>query len=167
VNSRNTAVAAALVLLTLLGFFQFPGHTFLQQDTQIYMPILEHFWDHSVFDRELIAKDPHVSFTIYDEMALFLRYATGLGFETVLIAQQLILRALGLLGIYWIATSMRLRSRLALLVTAVLSLGATIGGPAVLSIEYEPVPRGFAVPLLLLAVGLTAHGRYVWAGIAA
>ncbi len=160
-------VAAVIVCLTLLGFFRFPGHTFLQSDTQIYIPILERLWNPDVFGREPVALDPHVSFTIYDEMALLLRRVTGLDFESVLIAQQLILRALGLLGIYLVAASLGLRARLALLVTAAIALGATIGGPAVLSIEYEPVPRGFAVPLLLLAVGLVAHGRDLGAGIAA
>ncbi|HVX65043.1 MAG TPA: hypothetical protein VHA11_00500 [Bryobacteraceae bacterium] len=158
-------VAAAIVCLTLLGFFRFPGHTFLQSDTQIYIPILERFWDSSVFGRELLALEPHVSFTIYDEMALLLRHATGMDFQSVLVAQQLIFRALGLLGIYLIASSLGLRARLALLVTAIFSLGATIGGPAVLTIEYEPVPRGFAIPLLLLAIGLVAHGRDLGAGI--
>ena len=129
-SSRRTPlfVGAAIVLLTLLGFFQFPGHTFLQADTQIYVPILEHFRDHTVFDRDLIARDPHVAFTIYDEVALGLRRITGLDFQAVLTAQQLVFRALGLLGIYLIATSMGLRARLALLVTAIFSLGATIGG---------------------------------------
>ena len=47
-----------------------------------------------------------------------------------------------------------------------LSLGACVAGPSVLTLEYEPEPRGFAVPLLLLAVGLTAHGRYLGAGVA-
>ena len=168
-TSRKTwlLVAAAIVFLTLLGFFTFPGRTFLQSDTQIYMPILEHFWDQSVFGRELLAKDPHVSFTIYDETAIALRRVTGLDFHGVLLAQQLVFRALGLLGIYLIATSLGLRLRSALLVTAVFSLGATILGPAVLTIEYEPVPRGFAVPLLILAIGLVAHGRDLAAGMAA
>ena len=167
-QARNRLwVAGVIVLLTLLGFFRFPGHTFLQADTQIYLPILEHFWDQGVFNQELLARDPHVSFTIYDEMAILLRRVSGLDFRGVLFAQQLIFRALGLLGIYLIATSMGLRVRLALLVTAVFSLGAAIVGPSVLTIEYEPVPRGFAIPLLLLAVGLVAHGRDFWAGTAA
>jgi len=54
----------------------------------------------------------------------------------------------------------------ALLVAAICSLGATIAGPAVLSIEYEPTPRAFAVPLSICAVGLAAHRRYLGAGIA-
>ncbi len=32
-----------------------------------------------------------------------------------------------------------------------------VAGPTVLTIEYEPIPRGFAVPLLLFAVGLAAQ----------
>lgn len=160
-------VAASILALTLLGFFRLPGHTYLQQDTQIYLPILERFWDSTVFERELLARDPHVSFTIYDETALALRRLTGLDFEGVLVLQQLVFRALGLLGIYLLATSFGLRPAPALLVAAIFSLGVKIFGPEVLSIEYEPVPRGYAIPLLLLALGLVAHGRDLAAGAAA
>jgi hypothetical protein len=41
-----------------------------------------------------------------------------------------------------------------------------IAGPSVLTVEYEPTPRAFALPLLICAVGLTAHRRYLGAGIA-
>src|SRR5262249_19798480 len=50
-------------------------------------------------------------------------------------------------------------------VAAICSLGASIVGPAVLTTEYEPTPRAFAVPLLIGAIGLTAHRRYWSAGI--
>jgi hypothetical protein len=33
-------VAAAVAALALATFFWFPGHTWLHQDTQIYIPIL-------------------------------------------------------------------------------------------------------------------------------
>ena len=36
---KPLATAAASVALALLTFFQFPGHTWLQQDSQIYVPI--------------------------------------------------------------------------------------------------------------------------------
>src|ERR1700753_318027 len=71
--------AAAIIGLTLLGFFQFPGHTYLQQDTQIYIPILEHLWDGSVLSQDLLVQRPHVAFTLYDELALALRWITGAG----------------------------------------------------------------------------------------
>ena len=153
--------------LALLSFFQFPGHTYLRSDTQVYLPILERLWDPSVFARELLARHPHVSFTVYDEAALALRRLAGLDFERVLDAQQFLCRALGILGVFLLATALRLSTRMALLAAAVFSLGAFIGGPTVLAIELEPVPRGFAIPLMLFAVGLAAHGRYFAAGIAA
>jgi hypothetical protein len=159
-------VAASILALTLLGFFRLPGRTYLQQDTQIYLPILERFWDSSVFGRELLARDPHVSFTIYDETALALRRLTGLDFQGVLVLQQFVFRALGLLGVYLLATSLGLRPASALLVTGIFSLGVKIWGPEVLSLEYEPVPRGYAIPLVLFALGLVAHGRDLAAGAA-
>ncbi len=165
--ARHVWIGAAVVVLTLLSFFQFPGHTFLQSDTQIYMPILERLRDPSVFSRELLAQHPHTSFTIYDESALALSRITGLGLEAVLVAEQFVFRALGILGVFLLACALRLSTRLALLVAAAFSLGATIAGPTVLAIEYEPVPRGFAVPLLLLAIGLAANGRDLAAGVAA
>ncbi len=157
---------AAIALLTLLSFFQFPGHTWLQSDTQIYLPIIEHIRDSSVFARDMLAQHPHVSFTIYDEVAIALTRLTGLSFHTVLAAQQIFFRALGIAGVVLIATALGFSRRMALLVAAVFSLGATIGGPAVLTFEYEPVPRGYAIPLLFLAIGLVAQGRHVAAGIA-
>ncbi len=165
--ARYVSVGAAIAVLTLLTFFQFPGRTFLESDTQIYMPILEHFQDPSLFTRELLARHPHTSFTIYDESALILSRVTGLDLKSVLTAEQFVFRALGIFGIFLLARSLRLSRRMALLAAAAFSLGATIAGPTVLSIEYEPVPRGFAVPLLLLAVGLAANGRDLAAGISA
>jgi hypothetical protein len=155
------------VALALLSFFQFPGHTWLRSDTQIYLPILERLWDPSAFAHDLLAQHPHVSFTVYDEAALALRRIAALDFERVLEAQQFLCRALGILGIFLLATALRLSTRMALLAAAIFSLGAFIGGPTVLAIELEPVPRGFAILLLLFAVGLAAHGRYLGAGIAA
>ncbi len=163
----RVGVAAAVIWITLAGYFLFPGHTYLYSDTQIYLPILERYWDGSVFTRELLAQRPHVAFTIYDEAALVLRRVTGLDFQGVLVLQQLVFRALGTFGVFLIAASLGLSRPMALLAAAVFSLGATIAGPAVLTVEYEPVPRGFAVPLLLLAVGFVAQGRDLAAGLAA
>jgi hypothetical protein len=159
-------ISAAIVLLTLLTFFQFPGHTWLQSDTQIYAPILEHMRDPSVLGKDILVARPHVAFTLYDETAVDWARLTGLGFERILAGEQIVLRGLGTWGVYLLAAALGLAPAPALLVTMAFSLGATIMGPAVLSIEYEPVPRGFAVPLLMLAVGLMAQGRRVAAGIA-
>lgn len=160
-------VAAAVLVLTLAGYFWFPGHTYLEQDTQVYLPILEHLWDRGALANDLLATRPHLSFTIYDEVALGLRKLTGAGFEAILKAQQLLFRAAGILGVYLIVVSVGLSWRAGLLVAAAFSLGATVLGPAVLTIEYEPVPRGFAVPLLVFAAGLAAAGHVTAAAASA
>ena len=145
---------------------QFPGHTWLQQDTQIYVPILEHLRDPRCLRRDMLVERPHVSFTLYDETARALARVTGLGFREVLEGEQIATRALGIWGLYLIAAALGLSAPASLLVAGIVSLGATIAGPAVLSFEIEPDPRGFAVPLLFLAIGLVAHGWDFAAGIA-
>ncbi len=159
--------AAAIGALALLTYFQFPGHTWLQQDSQIYAPILEHRFDPSALRNDLLAQHPHVAFTLYDEAALLLRNLSGQNFHVVLALQQLATRALGIWGLYLMAAALGFSATAALTVAAICSLGAAIAGPAVLTFEYEPTPRAFAVPLLILAIGLTARLRYSWAATAA
>ena len=96
---KPLATAAVCVALALLTFFQFPGHTWLQQDSQIYVPILEHLRDPAVLRNDILVQHPHVAFTLYDEAALALRAITGAGFREVLAAQQIATRALGIWGL--------------------------------------------------------------------
>jgi hypothetical protein len=161
------AIGAAIIALTLLSYFQFPGHTYLGSDTQIYLPMLEHIWDPSALTRDLVAPKPHLSYTLYDEIAIALRWITRTSFHSVLTAQQLVFRALQILGVYLLALSFPLARAKALVVAALFTLGATIAGPAVLTFEYEPVPRAFAVGLVFLAIGLAAQKHLMWADIAA
>ena len=158
-------VAAGILILTALSWFEFPGHTWLQQDTQIYVPILEHLRDPLVLRRDLLVESPHVSFTLYDETARGLERVTGAGFREVLEGEQIVTRALGIWGLYLMAAAMGLSGPASLLVAGAISLGASIPGPAVLTMELEPDPRGFAMPLVLLAVGLIAHRRDWAAGM--
>jgi len=164
---KRVWVGGAILAISLVHFFQFPGHTWLQSDTQIYAPILEHLWDPTVLGKDLIVEHPHVAFTLYDETALALRKVTGLNFRLVLEGEQFVFRALGIWGVYLIGTALGLSDLLALLVAAIFSLGAFITGPAVVVYEYEPVPRGFAVPMIFLAIGLVAHRRFWGAVLAA
>ncbi len=164
---KSFATAAACVALALLTFFQFPGHSWLQQDSQIYIPILEHLRDPAVLRNDILVQHPHVAFTLYDEISLSLRAVTGAGFREVLAAQQIVTRALGTWGLLLMAGALGLAFAPAFLVAAICSLGSAIAGPAVLTFEYEPTPRAFAVPLLICAIGLAAHRRHFAAGTAA
>lgn len=159
-------ILLAILALGLTGFFVFPGRTYLQQDTQIWVAMLEHLWDSRVLERDFLATRPHLAYTIYDEVTLALRYALGLPFEYALPVQQLFFRLLGIYGVWLLGVAAGLNSRLALLPAATYALGATIAGPAVLTIEYEPTPRAFAGPLLMLSLGLAAGERWIGSGIA-
>jgi hypothetical protein len=164
---NRLATAAFCLALAVATFYQFPGHTWLAQDTQIYVPILEHLRDPAVLRNDMLAQQPHVAYTLYDETARLLRGATGLGFREALEFQQVALRALGIWGLYLMATALGLPAAAAMLVASIGALGASIAGPQVLTFEYEPTPRAFAVLLLMCAVGLAAHRRLLGAGIAA
>jgi len=163
----RTGAAFAALAFALASFFVFPGHTWLQQDSQIWTAMLEHLRDPAVLRTDILVQQPHVGFTLYDEVALALRRVTGLGFREVLEFQQIVCRALGIWGLVLMAAAAGLEWGPAVLVAALCSLGTTIAGPAVLTVEYEPTPRAFALPLVLLAIGLVAHRRYTAAGIAA
>jgi hypothetical protein len=161
--ARRLVLAAAVALLTASSFLVFPGHTYLQQDSQIYVAILEHLWDPSVLAADPVATRHHVTFTLYDELILGLRRLTGWELEPLLAADHLAARAAGIFGVYLIGTALGLSRPLALGVAAIYALGANVPGPEVLTIEYEPKPRASAVPLVLLAAGLIAR-RWYWAG---
>jgi hypothetical protein len=164
---KPAATAAICIALALVTFFQFPGHTWLQQDSQIYEPILEHQRDPAVLRNDILPQHPHVAFTLYDEAARAMRSITGLEFREVLAFQQIVTRALGIWGLWLMATAFGLPAGAAWVVAMICSLGALAVGPQVLTFEYEPTPRAFACPWLLCAVGLTAHRRFTGAGIAA
>src|SRR5215468_1120268 len=118
------ATASFCLALALLTFFQFPGHTWLQQDTQIYAPILEHLRDPSVLRNDILVQQPHVAYTLYDEIALGLRRVTGAGFEPLLETQQIVTRALGFWGLMLLAEAVGLGLGGAVTVAAICSLGA-------------------------------------------
>jgi hypothetical protein len=154
--------AGGVPLITLLGYWLFPGHTYLQSDTQIYIPMLERLHNPALYPRDIVALRPHLTLTVYDETALFFRQIAG--FETVLTAEQLLFRALSVCGLILIALRLGLNATQSFFVAALVSLGATIVGPAVLAVEYEPVPRGFAISLIVFALGLIAQEHFLSAG---
>src|ERR1044071_612167 len=112
---RRWVVGSAVAALAVLTFLQFPGHTYLQQDSQIYLPILEHLRDPTILRNEILVQHSHVAYTLYDEAALALHRVTGLGFREVLSLQQIVTRALGIWGLFLIAQALGLGTAPALL----------------------------------------------------
>jgi len=166
-NERPVGALLALVGIGLLGFFVFPGHTYLHQDSQIYLPMMERLADGRLLGNDLIATHPHLSFTLYDEVAVWGKRLTGLDFQAILVAQQILTRLLGLVGVFLLAQSAGLSYSASVLTAGLFGLGATVVGPSVLTVEYEPTPRSFALPVILLAAGLAAVKEWPAAGAAA
>ncbi|MGC4054325.1 MAG: hypothetical protein QM757_35025 [Paludibaculum sp.] len=159
-KQQYPATAFVLLVLTLLGFFVFPGHTWLQSDTQIYAPMLDRMMDPALFPKDELALRPHVTWTLYDEIAIGLCRLTGADLQHVLGAQQIVFRFLGLAGAFLLAQAMGLTWPAALFAAGCFGLGAVINGPAVLTLEYEPVPRAFAILLLMGAFGCAANRHW-------
>ncbi len=165
-RSLSAPTFLGLLLFALLSYFQFPGHIWLESDTQIYLPMLERFRDPSLFERDPMVIRAHTAFTLYDELALALDRLTGWGFEGALGLAHVVVRLALLAGIFLITRAMGLSEALALACAGVYALGGRVLGPAVLLVEYEPVPRAFALGPVVLAIGLAARERYLAAGIA-
>ncbi len=142
-------------ILTYLGLSIFPGHTYLLSDTQVYIPLFEHLRNPALFEDELLLRGAHLAYTIYDEVTLALPFPL----EQALFLQQFLFRWIGYWGAYLLARSIGLSTGAATLCSALLWLGAFVYGPAVITTEFEPVPRGFAVPLIVATLGLIATDR--------
>jgi hypothetical protein len=154
-----------VILLTGLGYFVFPGHTYLQADTQIYVPMMERIYNPLLFYDDPMITHPHLELTAYDEITLGLRNYAGLSFEDGLKLQQVLFRACAAAGLLLIALRLGLAPPEAFLVAALVILNA--GSLGIGITEPEPVARSFAIGLLLLGVGLALNGRFAAAGIAA
>src|SRR2546429_2571943 len=93
----------ALAAIGWLEFEIFPGHTYLHSATQIYLPMLERIASPGYLSRDLVATNPNLSYTIYDEVTLFLHRQAHLNFETALLAQHFIFRLAALTGVFLLA----------------------------------------------------------------
>lgn len=163
---RALLLCLGIILFTWLEYAFFPGHTYLQGDSQIYVPVLERLDTPGYLSRDLVATHPHVTYTIYDEFTVFLHAVGGLTFESALKGQQLVCRGAALLGVFLLVLSTGVGDVLAFTMAALLNLGAALAGPAVQLVEYEPLPVGFAFALLLLAIGFLAREKPLLAGLA-
>lgn len=156
---ESCLLSAVFAVLAALGLYSFPGHSFLLSDTQIYIPLFEHLRNPNLYPNELILSGAHLSYTIYDEVTLTLSSLLNQDFETALLSQQFVFRWIGYWGAFWLARAVGLSLGASVLTSVLLWLGAFVYGPAVITTEFEPVPRGFAVPLIVASLGALARGH--------
>jgi hypothetical protein len=162
--SRFAPFWASVIVLTGLGYWSFPGHSYLESDTQIWVPMMERIYNPVLFSDDHMVSRPYLALTAYDEITVGLREYAGLDFQHGLQIQQVVFRACAAAGLLLIASQFGLGPPAALFVAGVMILNAT--GPGMGTTDLEPVPRSFALGLLLLGVGLALNRRFLAAGIA-
>lgn len=162
---RAFLLCLAVAVFTWLEFQFYPGHSYLQGDTQLYVPMLERLEAPGFLSRDLVATHPNLAYTIYDELTLFLHGLAHLDFQTALTAQQILCRAAAISGVFLLAVSTGAGDVLALLIAALINLGASLVGPEVFLVDREPVPGAFAFALILFAAGLIAREKPMLAGL--
>jgi hypothetical protein len=165
---RAALLWLGLLAVTWLEFQVFPGHSYLQSGTRVYVPVLQRLNTPGYLSRDLLSQTPDiVSYTIYDETALFLHNAGQLTFQQALQGQQFLFRLAAVIGFFLLARSTGLTDLFSLLLAAFVNLGATLAGPAISLIDPEPVPSAFAAGLILLAMGLFAREKPLLSGFSA
>ncbi len=163
---RALLLALAISAITFVEFEIFPGHTYLQGKTQLYVPMLERLDTPGFLSRDLVATHPNLSYTIYDEVTLFLHKGLRLDFREALILQQVLCRAAAVLGVYLLVCAAGFNGLWALLIATLVNLGAYLPGPALYLADPEPIPATFAFALSLLATGCLTTGKPLLCGLA-
>lgn len=163
---RVPLLCLAIFAAAWLEFTVFPGHSYLEGDTQLYLPMLERVDAPGLLSRDLVATSAALSLTAYDEATLLLHKAGHQTFRRALLGQQLLFRLAALLGIFLLARATGLSRLFSFVVAAIVNLGAALAGPAVFLTDREPLPGPFALALTLLAMGLLARELPLLAGVA-
>lgn len=164
---RFLLLCAAVAAIVWLEFAFYPGHSYLRGETQLYVPVLQRMAHPGFLSRDLVATHAFVTYTIYDEVTLFLNQFVGLHLQTALVAQQVLCRAAAVAGVFLIAGAAGFADVLALVLAAIVNLGIALAGPAVSTAGLEPVPRALAFGLALLAIGLLLKERPLLGGVVA
>src|SRR4051812_42205306 len=163
---RWLSVASTLVAITLLEFHFFPGHSYLRSNSQIFVAMIERLAAPAFLSRDFVATPPHLVFTAYDEITLLLHRLSGQDFQSVLAWQQLACRASAVVGVFLLASSAGVKDLSAILIAAVVNMGAALPGASVSVTGPEPVPHTMAFSLCLLALGLLTTEKPLLSGVA-
>ena len=164
---RALLIALGVAALTAFQFEVFPGHSYLRGATQLYVPMLERLDTPGYLSRDLVAAHPSLAYTIYDEATLFLHDTARIDIQQALVGQQIVFRIAGTAGIMLLLRSAGLGNLIALLLAALVNVGASLAGPAALFVDPEPVPASFALPLTILGIGFLSRWKPLVAGFCA
>ncbi len=162
---RSLLLFLSIAAITVLEFTVYPGHTYLAGESQYLVPMMERLHLHGFLSRDLAAINPTLTFTIFDEVTLFLVRTAHQSFERALAVQQLTFRFAGLLGLVFLGLSTRIRPVWSLLFATLISALVQLPGPAISLTGLEPTPFAFSLSLTLLGLGCLAREKPLAAGL--
>src|SRR4051812_5520448 len=96
---RSLLLGLGVLVVAYVEFEVYPGHSYLQGESQIYLPILERLDSPGFLSRDLVATHPIVTYTIYDELSLFLHKAARCSLQHSLEIQQFSCRLAATFGL--------------------------------------------------------------------
>ncbi len=111
---RALVFVFAFFAVAWLEFEFVPGHSYLADGSQLYLPVLQHLESPGYLSRDLLAMHPNVTYTAFDEITLFLHSAFHLDFRRALLGQLAVCRLAGLLGLLLLGRAAGLRKWFAL-----------------------------------------------------
>ncbi|MBV8812072.1 MAG: hypothetical protein JO033_25675 [Acidobacteriaceae bacterium] len=164
---RALLIALGVAAITTFQFEIFPGHTYLQGPTQLYVPMLERLDTPGYLSRDLVATHPSFTYTIYDEVTLFLHNTARRDIHQALIWQQILFRVVENAGVMMLLWSAGVGDWLGLTLTLLVNIGASLPGPAALLLDPEPIPAVFALGLTVMGMGFLAREKPLLAGFSA
>lgn len=164
---RVPLLCLAFLAAAWLEFTVFPGHSYLEGETQLYVPLLERMDAPGLLSRDLVATNGTLSLTAYDEATLLLHEAGRQPLRRALLLQLFAFRLAALIGVFLLARATGLNELFAIVTAAIVNLGATLTGPAAALTNREPVPGAFSFSLIVLAMGLLAQDLPLLAGLSA
>lgn len=162
---RSLLLLTGIIAITYAEFAVYPGHTYLAGESQPLVAMMERLNAHGFLSRDLTATSPNLTYTIYDEVTLFLCRATGHSMEWALSAQQIACRLAGVLGVLLLGLSAGMKALPALCAAAVISAGLDLPGLHLSLTDTEPTPFAFALALTVLAFGLLSSWKPLLAGL--
>jgi hypothetical protein len=125
---RALLLCLAIFAIALLEFFLFPGYTYLRADTQILVPMLERLNAPNFLSRDMVATTPHLVYTAYDEITLFLHRVLRQDLRGVLLLQLFISRLGSLYGVFLITSTAGIRDLQSLIIASLATVATAFPG---------------------------------------
>jgi len=163
---RGLLILLALLVVTWFEFQVYPGHSYLQGETQLLVPMLERLDTPGFLSRDLVAPNPTFTFTIYDEITQSLHTIAHWNFEQALLRQQILFRFIAVLGIFLAARALKVPATAAVLLSGCVNAIGSLAAPLAFVTNPEATPVAFALSLIYLAAGLLMNRHPLPAALA-